>query len=316
MRPIAFLILLVLFPVSAARAQMAAPGLLPFVNPATLTWEFSPIVIGTLFTTGQTATRGGASATDREGDGTGVLLRGRRPGKPVALGASLLDADLDLGNASVGTTKQRLRTYSLGVAARIGERIALGAGVEGVKESEATAAADLKLGTVTTLFGTSLRLADIIYFATVHGQRRLKSNIPERDGQLRNMTRYGAGLRWFNSTMLVHAEYSHEDSPPLREVTFAALPGFTFDILDTEVDTVIMEVVWQGLFLGFSGSDIETLGIPVRNETIRIRYATVGVMPSSGLIATLTLRTENTEDRIKNTSERLEVRALGIAWRI
>ena len=303
------------FPGLAAHAQVAAPGLLPFANPATLAWEFSPIIFTSLLFVEQSATRNSAAALDREGEGSGVLLRARHPGDSIALGIQYLDASLDLGNSDVGTTKQRLRTYVLGIATRIGEKIALGAGMESIEEREASASSDLELGTSTFLVGASLRLAEVFYLATVHGRRRLKSNIVQQDGQGRNMSRFAVGLRWFNSTMLVHTEYSREDSPPFREVTFSALPGFTFDVMDTRVDTFVAEVIVKGIFIGFTAADTITLGSPLKNETIRTEFATIGIVAKSGLIVTLTSRIEETDDRIKNTNERLEVLALGIAWR-
>jgi hypothetical protein len=298
-----------------ARAQVAAPGLLPFANPATLSWELSSFVSATLLDVEQSAKRNGAPAPDREGSGSGGLLRGRHPGEPLALGLYFLDAEAELGDAAVGTTKQGLRTFAFGVSTRAGEAVALGAGLEGVEEREATATSDRELGTLTPLLGASLRLAEVFYLATVYGRRRLKSNIPERDGQERNMTRIGAGVRWLGPSMLVHAEYHREDSPPFRDVSFAALPGFTFDVMDTRVDTMIAEVVWRGMFLGHSVADTETLGHPLKDETIRTRLVTAGILAPRGLSVTLTWRVEETDDRVKKTDERLEVLALGLYWR-
>ncbi len=305
---------LLLMPALDARAQVAAPGLLLFANPATLSWELGSFVSGSLLDVEQSAKRNSAPATDREGSGSGGLLRGRHPGEPLALGLYFLDAKVELGDAAVGTTKQSLRSIVFGVSTRAAETVALGAGLESIKEREATATSDRELGTITPMVGISLRLAEIFYLATVYGRRRLQSNIPERDGQERNMTRFGAGLRWLGPGMLVHAEYHREDSPPFRDVSFTALPGFTFDVMDTQVDTMIAEVVWRGLFLGYSVADTETLGQPLRNETIRTRLGTVGFL-APGFSMTLTWRVEETDDRVKKTDERLEVLALGFYWR-
>ena len=315
MKRSALLAVVLLLPTLSSHAQVAAPGLLPFANPATLAWEFSPVIMSSLLVVDQSASRNSQSAPDREGDGSGILVRGRRPGKSVALGFQLLDAGVELGNSDVGATKQGLRTYALGIATRVGENIALGTGVESIEEREASVNSDLDLGTSTILAGASLRLAGVFYLATVHGRRRLNSNIVQHDGQGRNMSRVAVGLRWFNSTMLVHAEYSREDSPPFREVSFSALPGFTFDVMDTRVNTVVAEIVVKGVFIGYTTADTITLGHPLKNETIRTEFATIGFMPKSGLIVTLTNRVEETEDRVKDTNERLEVLALGIAWR-
>lgn len=53
----------------------------------------------------------------------------------------------------------------------------------------------------------------------------------------------------------------------------------------------------------------------IRGEGFGSNAVTIYIMPKSGLILTLTNRIEETEDRIKDTNERLEVLALGIAWR-
>jgi hypothetical protein len=288
---------------------------LPFADPATLSWELSSFVSATLLHVEQTATRNEASAPDREGSGAGVLVRGRHPGEALALGLYFLDAGLELGSEAGGITRQHLRQSALGVSTRIGEEVAVGAGLEQTSEREATSASDRTLGTLTPMLGISLRLADVIYLAMVQGRRRLQSNIPARDGQERNMSRFGVGLRVLRPGMLVHAEFYREDSPPFRDVEFAALPGFSFDVLDTQQNALIAEVIWWGFLLGGSVTNTETIGTPLKNETVHTQLVSVGFVPPRKLSVTFTWRIEDTDDRIKKTVERLQVLALGFYWR-
>lgn len=314
MKAIAFILGMIMIPALQALGQVAAPGLLPFANPATLSWELSPFISSTILRIDQFATRNAGTAADREGSGSGVMLRGRSPGETIGHGLHYLDARLELGNSSVGKVNQGVRSMAFGFSISPGEQIALGVGAESMEEYEDTTVGSRTVGTLTPLVGASLRLAGWFFLGTVHGQRTLKSNVPEKDGQTRNMSRYAVGGRWLWQTGLIHLEYLHQDSPPFREIAYPGSP-FTSDEMDTEVDTFIAEAVVYGVVVGYSATVSETLGDLLKNETTRTQINLVGFMMPENFSSTLVNRVEETENRRTNTNERREIKALVVAWR-
>ena len=314
MRPLILITVLILIPLTQALGQVAVPGLQPFANPATLSWELSPFISGTLLKIDQTATRNTKPALDRQGDGSGYMLRARSPGETIGYGFYYLDASLDLGDTSTGTIRQGLRTLAFGFSIAPSDQIALGAGGESHEEYENSGGTTRTVGTQTYLVGGSIQLAGWFFLGSVHGQRTLVSDVPEEDGQTRSISRYGMAGRWLWETGLLHLEYYHQEMPPFREVAYPGSP-FTSDELDTEVDAFIAEAVIFGLILGSSLSVTEILGDLLKNETTRTEISLIGLMLPEGPSATLVNRMEETTNRRTNTDDTREVTALVVAWR-
>ena len=286
----------------AVQAQVATPSLAPFEgatrNPAAMQWHEASFVSSLA---GEGDVEGFNVAGIRFGEGSTssrtVSLRVR--GENFSLGADAALDKLDLASDSPGLFLQDAENTSTNIALALqaGGVLALGIGQEQV-ESEGRllgsppltiVALDAVSDNETSLVigGVSWRLGEVFFLGAAAGRetvtiRQTGSFIatPFVDDfeAKRDVTRYGAGIRWIANGGAVRLEVSGENRDPFRNPN---PPNRQED--ESERQAVELEVKLGRVLFAFNVARGEKFEDGVKSEEFRSTLAAVAWVPEEGL---------------------------------
>ena len=301
MRTLWLLVAALLACAGAVQAQVATPSLAPFEgatpNPAAMQWHEASFVSALA---GEGDVEGFDVAGNRFGEGSTssrtVSLRVR--GENFSLGADASLGKLDLASDSPGLFLQDAESTgtNIALALQAGGVLALGIGQERV-ESEGrllgnppltTVALDAVSDNETSLVigGVSWRLGEVFFLGVAAGRetvtiRQTGSFIatPFVDDfkAERDVTRFGAGIRWITGGGAVRLEVSGENRDPFKN------PKTNQQQDETEREAVELEVKWGRLLFAFNVARGEKFEDGIKSEEFRSTLAAVAWVPEEGL---------------------------------